>query len=127
MYKLITVKDYSKLYDISETATRKRIASKFLVSCQLEGLTYVAIEDSSLQIIKDLKSKIRLLNARIKTAKEKENANISFKDEILHLRERVISLENDLRVSNDRLHKSTDTKENLYEKVINVLRVEHKS
>jgi len=126
MYKLITVKEYSKLHDISEQATRKRISTKLLSSCQLNDLTYIAVEDAAPQTIKDLKSKIKLLQSNIKTLKATSDKAAKQEEEINYLRGRVLSLEEDLRISNERLFNSTAKKEELYEKVINVVMIENK-
>ena len=126
MYKLITVRDYSKAHDISEQATRKRISTKLLSSCQLDGLTYVAVEDEALQTIKDLKSKIKLLQSNIKGFKASASVATKQDEEIDYLRGRVLSLEEDLRTTTSRLNISTDKKEELYEKVITTVMIGNK-
>ncbi len=126
MYKLITVREYSKAHDISEQATRKRIASKLLTSCQLDNLTYVAVEDISNVVIKDLKNKIKLLNSKVSTLRATVAGAVKQDEEIAYLRDRVLRLEDDLRVSNERLFTSTNKKEELYEKVFTTLSITNK-
>ena len=124
MYKLITVRDYSKAHGISEQATRKRISTKLLSSCQLDSLTYVAVEDEALQTIKDLKSKIKLLQSNIKGFRATAAVATKQDEEIQYLRNRVLGLEEDLRATSARLNSSTDKKEELYEKVFTTLLIE---
>ena len=66
---LVTVREYAKTEGISEQGVRKRVSSKLVQSVQLDNNLYIIIEDKSIQIIKDLKSKIKLLNSNIKRQK----------------------------------------------------------
>ena len=119
--KLITIKEYAKQAAISEQGARKRVASKLVDSCQLSGSLYVVVSDNSDQVIKDLKSKARLLNSKIKTLKAENITVVDQAEEIKYLRGRIITLEEDLRTAAERLNASTSKKEDLYEKVINTL------
>jgi len=133
MYKLITVRDYAKAHDISEQATRKRISSKLLTSCQLDNLTYVAIEDPAPLQIKELKGKIKLLQANVRTMKAATATAHKQDEEILYLRETNKTLLSDLRASAghintaaDRLNKATETKDELHSLVFTTLNIELK-
>ena len=66
---VITVKEYAEQENISEAGVRKKVAKGFPRSVIVDGNTYIVIEDKSIQIIKDLKAKVRLQNSRIKTLK----------------------------------------------------------
>ena len=117
--KLITVKEYAKQQRISETAVRKRVTSKLCKSVQFNDLVYIVVKDNSPQIIKDLKSKIRLLNSNIKTLKAQATAVQNQADYIKRLENRVDTLE-------EQLQQSTAKKEELYEKVINTVMIAQK-
>ncbi len=109
--KLITVKEYATIEKISEQGARKRVSSGLVQSVQLDNNTYIIIIDTSLQIIKDFKQKIKLLNANIRTYKEKVSALQYREDYVKRLEDRVDKLERSLEAS-------TEKKEELYEKVI---------
>lgn len=109
--KLATVKEYAIQEGISEQGARKRVASELVQSVQLDNNTYIIVPDTSLQIIKDLKSKIKLLNANIRTYKERVST-LQYREDYVHrLENRVDKLETSLEAS-------TSKKEELYEKVI---------
>jgi hypothetical protein len=90
MLELITVKEYSKRENISETATRKRLGKSLVLSTQLNDITYLIYENNIEQEIKNFKSKLRLKNEIISKLK-KEN---SF---FFNQQERITSLEKDLK------------------------------
>ncbi len=117
--KLVTVKEYAVLEKISDQGVRKRLDSGVLSSVQHLGNTYIVIEDNSGQIIKDLKAKIRLLNANVRALRVQAVAVADREEEVQYLRDRMQLLET-------KLDASTEKKEELYEKVINVLRIESK-
>jgi len=117
--KLITVKEYAKIEHISEQGARKRIASKLVKSVQLDDIIYIAVEDKSPQIIKDLKQKIRLLNSNIKSLKLQATTVTNQSEYIKRLEDRISSLE-------AKLDDSTAKKEELYEKVISTIMIENK-
>ena len=94
MLELITVKEYSKREDISETASRKRLAQSLVHSTQLDGITYIVYQNSIEQTIKDLKNKIK--NQREQIARYKQasefyvNQDEKIKDLELELKEYVV-------------------------------------
>ena len=123
---LLTVKEYAKQEAISETAVRKRVLSGLCLSTQLNDLTYIAIEDNQPSIIKDLRNKIRLLNAKINTLKSESKAVNRQNDYVDKLESRVDYLESKIDDLMTKLEESTIKKESLYEKVLNTLVIENK-
>ncbi len=109
--KLVTVREYATAEKISEQGARKRVSSGLVQSVQLAGNSYVIVEDTSVQTIKDLKSKVKLLNANIRTLKEKVIT-------IEHRADYVKRLENRVDLLEIKLEESTEKKEELYEKVL---------
>jgi len=109
--KLVTIREYSQSEAISDQAVRKRITSGLVKSVVLDETMYVVVDDTSPNTIKELRSKIRVLNANVKTLKAQAATVIKQDDEIKYLRDRVRILEDDLRAS-------TKKKEELYENVI---------
>lgn len=118
--KLITVREYATIEKISEQGARKRVASKLVKSVQLEGTIYIVVEDKSPAIIKELKQKIKLLNSNIKTLRLQSTAVMDQESYIHRLENRITMLET-------KLDESTAKKEELYEKVINVIMIENKN
>jgi len=104
MLELITVKEYSKRENISDTASRKRLDKSLIQSIQLDDITYIVYKSDCNNIIKDLKNKIRFQKEQISKYK------ISF-DAILNKDEKIKELEIELKeyILRER---------NLYEKVI---------
>lgn len=118
--KLISVREYAKAENISEQGARKRVASQLVKSVQLDENQYIVIEDKSPSIIKDLKSKIRLLQSNIKSLKLEAIAVQNQSEYIKRLEDRIDNLET-------KLDESTAKKEELYEKVINTIMLPSKS
>ncbi len=103
--------EYAKQEKITDQGARKRVASELVQSVQLDGNTFILIEDTSKQAIKDLKAKIRLLNSKMRTLKAEALAVDRQADYVIRLEQRVDDLE-------QRLDASTDKKEELYEKIL---------
>lgn len=113
--KLVTVAEYAKQEGISVQGVSKRVASGLVQSVKLDdNLTYIVVVDTSVQVIKEIKSKVKLLNANIRTLKEKVVTIQHREDYVKRLEHRVDMLEK-------KLDDSTTKKEELYEKVINTL------
>lgn len=104
MLELITVKEYSKRENISETATRKRLDKSLVLCTKHKDITYIIYENTVEQQIKDLKAKIRLKNEIITKLK---NQNSFF----VNQESKISELEKDLK-------EYTIRERNLYEKVI---------
>jgi TolA-binding protein len=132
--KLITIKEYAKIEDISTQAVHKRVDKKLIKSCQLDELTYIIIKDEQPQKIKDLQQKIKLLNSNIKTLRLESKTVERQNNYVDKLENRVEHLENKIEIEKERLenkidilmknlHNSTEKKEELYEKVINTVMI----
>ena len=112
--KLVTVKEYAKKENISDQGVRKRIASGLVDSVQLRDNIFIVVDDTSAEIIKDLKAKIRLLNSNIRTYKEKVVVIQHREDYVDRLEKRVDMLET-------KFDEAINKRDELYEKVINTL------
>ncbi len=123
---LITIREYSKQEGISEQATRKRVSSGIVKGCVVDGLQYIAMQDIRDEVIKDLKAKIKLLNANNRAYKIKSKSVLMQEKEFDYLRQRIIGLEKDLKETQERLYSATDKKEELYEKVITTIMIGNK-
>ena len=104
MLELITVKEYSKRENISDTASRKRLDKSLMPTIQLDDITYIVYKSDCDNIIKDLKNKIKFQKEQISKYKISFDANLN-KDE------KIKELETELKeyILRER---------NLYEKVI---------
>jgi hypothetical protein len=105
MLELITVKEYSKREQISDTASRKRLDKGLIQSIQLDDITYIIYKSDCENIIKDLKNKSRFQREQI--AKYKQSSEFYTKQD-----ERIKELETELKEYSQR-------ERSLYEKVIN--------
>lgn len=104
MLELITVKEYSKRENISDTASRKRLDKSLIPTIQLDDITYIVYKSDCENIIKDLKNKNRFQKEQI--AKYKQASEFYLKQD-----ERIKELEAELKEYSQR-------ERNLYEKVI---------
>jgi predicted RNase H-like nuclease (RuvC/YqgF family) len=114
--KLISVREYAKAENISEQGARKRVASKLVKSVQLDENLYIVVEDKSVNTIKELRHKIKLLQSNIKSFKLEAVTVMNQSDYIKRLEDRITLLET-------KLDESTAKKEELYEKVINTVMI----
>ena len=114
--KLISVREYAKAENISEQGARKRVATKLVKSVQLKENLYIVVEDKSVNTIKELKNKIKLLQSNIKSFKLEAVTVTNQSDYIKKLEDRITLLET-------KLDESTAKKEELYEKVINTVMI----
>ena len=114
--KLISVREYAKAENISEQGARKRVATKLVKSVQLKENLYIVVEDKSVNTIKELRHKIKLLQSNIKSFKLEAVTVMNQSDYIKRLEDRITLLET-------KLDESTAKKEELYEKVINTVMI----
>jgi predicted RNase H-like nuclease (RuvC/YqgF family) len=114
--KLISVREYAKAENISEQGARKRVATKLVKSVQLKENLYIVVEDKSVNTIKELRHKIKLLQSNIKSFKLEAVTVANQSDYIKKLEDRITLLET-------KLDESTAKKEELYEKVINTVMI----
>ena len=114
--KLISVREYAKAENISEQGARKRVATKLVKSVQLKENLYIVVEDKSVNTIKELRHKIKLLQSNIKSFKLEAITVMKQEDYIKRLEDRITLLET-------KLDESTAKKEELYEKVINTVMI----
>lgn len=85
MLELITVKEYSKRENISDTASRKRLDKSFIQSIQLDEITYIVYKSDCENIIKDLKNKIKFQKEQIAKYKISFDANLTKNEKIKEL------------------------------------------
>jgi len=105
---LISIKDYSKKFNITDAGVRKKIKDKKLSSVKYNDKDYVVLESNE---IDKLKINIKLKNAKIKEF-VKEKLLYTRQDELIEkLENKIEKLENKLEVTQEK-------KEELYEKVI---------
>ncbi len=94
MLELITVKEYSRRENISETATRKRLVQSLVQVTKLNDITYIIYQNNIEQIVKDLKNKIKHQREQIARYKQVSEFYINQEDKIkeleLELKEYVI-------------------------------------
>jgi len=85
MLELITVKEYSKRENISDTASRKRLDKGLIQSIQLDEITYIIYKSDCENIIKDLKNKIKFQKEQIAKYKISFDANLNKDEKIKEL------------------------------------------
>jgi len=113
--KLLTIKEYCKLNQITDAAVRKQIKNKNINHCSYQNQTYIIIEDTKEE---ELKQKIKLLNSNIKALRN-EIKQYTRQDDIIEEQKRSIEkLENKIGKLESKLEKQYEKKELLYEKVI---------
>ena len=106
--KLLTVKEYCKINQITDAAARKHIAHGKVVAVSLEDQACIVVESNE---IDTLKTKIQISNQKIKTLQAEALLYTTQK-------EQIIKLENKIEVLEDKLEEQRESKEGLYEKVI---------
>lgn len=106
--KLITVKDYCKIKKLTDAGVRKQIKTNKLQSLIFDDITYVAIEDTETD---KLKNQIKLKNAKISELKALNQKYENQQNVIQEQKEKIEKLEEKLEVQRD-------DKEKLYEKMI---------
>lgn len=118
MYILLSVKEYCKKFKVTDAAVRK---NKSLNTVKHKDLTYIVIEDSS---VETLKNKVKLQNANIKALKNEVQTHTKQDDIIQEQKSRIRKLEDRIESLESKLDKQIDQKEVLYEKVIGHM-IEH--
>lgn len=106
--KLLTVKEYCKLNQITDAAARKHIAHGKVVAISLDEQAYIVVESNE---IDTLKTKLQISNQKIKTLQAEALLYTTQKEQIIKLENKIESLEN-------KLEGQQESKERLYEKVI---------
>lgn len=106
--KLLTVKEYCKVNQITDAAARKHIALGKVVAVSLEDQAYIVVESNE---INTLKTKLQISNQKIKTLQAEALLYTTQKEQIIKLENKIESLEN-------KIEEQRESKEGLYEKVI---------
>ena len=106
--KLLTVKEYCKVNQITDAAARKHIANGKVVAVSLEDQAYIVVESNE---IDTLKTKLQISNQKIKTLQAEALLYTTQKEQIIKLENKIESLEN-------KIEEQRESKEELYEKVI---------
>lgn len=106
--KLLTVKEYCKVKEITDAGARKHIQSGKVPSVEIDGIAYVVIESAE---IDTLKASLRSARERTKTLDAKLLRFTDQSEKIEKLEAKIESLE-------AKLDAQRDSKEKLYEQVI---------
>ena len=106
--KLITIKEYCKVNNITDAGARKQISSGKVISVSVEEQSYIIVESNE---IETLKASLKSAREKIKTLQAQALLYLNQSDTIEKLENKIELLENKL----DGQQKS---KEELYEKVI---------
>jgi uncharacterized coiled-coil protein SlyX len=106
--KLLTVKEYCKVNNITDAAARKQISTGKIINVSLEDQAHIVIESNEVEL---LKAKVKSLREKIKTLEAKAQLYINQDATIQKLETKVELLES-------KLDTQRDSKEELYQKVI---------
>jgi predicted site-specific integrase-resolvase len=106
--KLLTVKEYCKLNQITDAAARKHISSGKVVAVSFEDQAYIIVESNEINTIR---IKLQVAREKIKTLQAEALLYTTQRDQIIKLENKIESLEN-------KLEGQQESKERLYEKVI---------
>lgn len=106
--KLLTIKEYCKLNNITDAGVRKQIATGKAVSVSIDDQTYIVTESNEIDL---LKASLRSAKEKIKTLQAEANLYINQSEQIKKLESKIETLEN-------KLEDQRDSKEELYQKVI---------
>lgn len=106
--KIISVKEYCKLKQITDAAARKHIAQGKVTSVSLDDQVYIVIESNEVDL---LKQKLLIAKEKIKTLQAEALLYTTQQEQIIKLESKIDVLEN-------KLEGQRESKEELYEKVI---------
>lgn len=106
--KLLTIKEYCKLNNITDAGARKQIATGKALSVSIDDQTYIVTESNEIDL---LKASLRSAKEKIKTLQAEANLYINQSEQIKKLESKIETLEN-------KLEDQRDSKEELYQKVI---------
>lgn len=106
--KLLTVKEYCKVNNITDAAARKHISSGKVVSVSIEDQVHIVVDSNEVDL---LKTKLQSTREKIKTLQAEALLYLNQSDRIIKLESKIDSLE-------DKLEVLRNGKEELYEKVI---------
>lgn len=94
--ELISVKEYCKRENITDAGARKRVSSGFVKSIILDDITYLIVENTRDQEVKDLKAKLRSANDKIKLLKAEKQVVLNQEAHIEKLENKIAELESKL-------------------------------
>lgn len=106
--KLLTIKEYCKLNNITDAGARKQIATGKAIAVSIEDQTYIVAESNEIDL---LKASLKSAREKIKTLQAEANLYINQSEQIKKLESKIEMLEN-------KLEDQRDSKEELYQKVI---------
>jgi phage shock protein A len=106
--KLLSVKEYCKLKQITDAGVRKQIATGRIISVSLEDQVFVVVESNEIDL---LKSSLRSAREKIKTLNAEALLYVNQSETIKKLENKIDQLES-------KLDDQRDSKEELYQKVI---------
>lgn len=106
--KIISVKEYCKLKQITDAAARKHIAQGKVISVSLDDQVFIVIESNEVDL---LKQKLLVVKEKMKTLQA---------EALLYTtqQEQITKLENKIDILENKLEGQRESKEELYEKVI---------
>jgi hypothetical protein len=106
--KLLSIKEYCKLKQITDAGVRKQISTGRIVSVSLEDQAFVVVESNEIDL---LKVSLRSAREKIKTLQAEALLYVNQSDIIKKFENKIEQLEN-------KLDDQRDSKEELYQKVI---------
>lgn len=106
--KLLTIKEYCKLHNITDGGARKQISTGKAISVLIDDQTYIVAESNEIDL---LKASLKSAREKIKTLQAEANLYVNQSEQIKKLESKIETLESKLEVQRD-------SKEELYQKVI---------